>query len=107
MCVCVCVCVVIPFILDVRFVDVPAGVIQEEGHTGYLHLRSAVFASFFFARTIQSFLSLVEYHVLVSSPLTACPLATKSPFLLMMTNPSQTTRALHPQSQPPDFGSCT
>ena len=28
----VCVCVVIPFILDVRFVDVPAGVTQEEGH---------------------------------------------------------------------------
>ena len=29
----VCVCVVIPFILDVRFVDVPAGVTQEEGHS--------------------------------------------------------------------------
>ena len=27
------VCVVVPFILDVRFVDVPAGVTQEEGHT--------------------------------------------------------------------------
>ena len=27
----VCVCVVIPFILDVRLVDVPAGVSQEEG----------------------------------------------------------------------------
>ena len=26
---CVCVCVVIPFILDVRFVDVPAGVTQD------------------------------------------------------------------------------
>ena len=34
-CVCVCVCVVIPFVLDVRFVDVPAGVTQEEGHTGF------------------------------------------------------------------------
>ena len=33
-CVCVIQCVVIPFILDVRFVDVPAGVTQEEGHTG-------------------------------------------------------------------------
>ena len=32
-CACVCVCVVIPFILGVRFVDVPAGVTQEEGHT--------------------------------------------------------------------------
>ena len=34
---CVCVCVVFPFILDVRlFVDVQAGVTQEEGHTGFL-----------------------------------------------------------------------
>ena len=29
MCVCVCVCVIIPFILDVRLVDAPAGVTQE------------------------------------------------------------------------------
>ena len=36
-----CVCVDIPFILDVRFVDVPAGVTQEEGHTGFVHLPSA------------------------------------------------------------------
>ena len=35
------VCVVIPFILDVRVVDVPAGVTQEEGHTGFLHRPSA------------------------------------------------------------------
>ena len=43
--VCVCVCVGIPFILDVRFVDVPAGVtLLEEGHTGFLHLPSAVLA---------------------------------------------------------------
>ena len=46
---CVCVCVVLPFILDVRFVAVPAGVTQEEGHTGFLHLPSAVLA-FFFSR---------------------------------------------------------
>ena len=32
----VCVCVVFLFILDVRLVDVPAGVTQEEGHTGFL-----------------------------------------------------------------------
>ena len=52
MCVCVsvCVCVIIPFILDVRFVDVPAGVTQEEGHTGFLHLPSAVLALIFTAR---------------------------------------------------------
>ena len=32
----VCMYVVFPFILDVRLVDVPAGVTQEEGHTGFL-----------------------------------------------------------------------
>ena len=46
----VCVCVVIPFILDVRLVDVPAGVTQEESHTGFLHLPSAVLALILFAR---------------------------------------------------------
>ena len=30
-----CVYVVIPFILDIRFVDVPAGVTQEKGHTRF------------------------------------------------------------------------
>ena len=58
-----CVCVVIPFILNVRFVDVPAGVAQEEGHTGFLHLPSAVLALVFLARRIQSFLSLVDCEV--------------------------------------------
>ena len=43
----VCVCFVIPFILDVRLVEVPAGVTQEEGHTGFLHLPSAVLALLF------------------------------------------------------------
>ena len=51
---CVFVCLVFPFILDVRLVDAPAGVTQEEGHTGFLHLSfSAVIALFFFARRIQ------------------------------------------------------
>ena len=37
------VCVGIPFTLDVRLVDVLAGVTQEEGHAGFLiHLPSAV-----------------------------------------------------------------
>ena len=37
-----CVCVFFPFILDIKFV-VPAGVTQEEGHTGFfIHLLSAV-----------------------------------------------------------------
>ena len=59
----VCVCVVIPFILDVRFVDVPAGVTQEEGRTGLLHLSSAVLALIFPARRVLAFLSLVDREV--------------------------------------------
>ena len=51
----VCVCVVIPFILDVRFVDVPARITQEEGHTGFLHLSSAVHAIIFIEGFSRSF----------------------------------------------------
>ena len=40
--------------------DVPAGVIQEEGHTGFLIHLSAVRALIFLARRIQPFLSLVD-----------------------------------------------
>ena len=44
--------------------DVPAGVTQEEGHTGFLiHLLSAVRALIFLARRIQPFLSLVDCEV--------------------------------------------
>ena len=44
--------------------DVPAGVTQEEGHTGFLiHLLSAVRALTFLARRIQPFLSLVDCEV--------------------------------------------
>ena len=44
--------------------DVPAGVTQEEGHTGFLiHLLSAVRALVFLARKIQSFFSLVDREV--------------------------------------------
>ena len=61
---CVCVYVVFPLILDVRIVDVPAGVTQEEGHTGFLiHLPSAVLVLLFLARRIQPFLSLVDRKV--------------------------------------------
>ena len=61
---CVCMCVAIPFILDVRFVGVPAGDTKEEGHTGFLiHLPSAVLALNFLARRIQLFLSLVDREV--------------------------------------------
>ena len=44
--------------------DVPAGVTQEEGHTGFsIHLLSAVLALIFLARKIQAFLSLVDREV--------------------------------------------
>ena len=61
---CVCVCVFFLFILDISSLDVPAGVTQEEGHTGFLvHLLSAVRALIFLARRIQPFLSLVDREV--------------------------------------------
>ena len=44
--------------------NVPAGVTQEEGHTGFLiHLLSAARAFIFLARRIQPFLSLVDREV--------------------------------------------
>ena len=44
--------------------DVPTGVTQEEGHTGFfIHLPSAVHSFIFLARRIQSFLSLVDREV--------------------------------------------
>ena len=44
--------------------DVPAGVTQEEDHTGFfIHLPSAVRALIFLARRIQPFLSLVDREV--------------------------------------------
>ena len=63
--VCVCVCVFFPSILETSSsLDVPAGVTQEEGHTGFLiHLPSAVRALIFVARRIQPFLSLVDREV--------------------------------------------
>ena len=42
----------------------PAGVTQEEGHTGFLiHLPSAVLALIFLARRIQPFFSFVDREV--------------------------------------------
>ena len=60
-----CVCVVIPFILGVRFVNVPGGVTQEEGQTVFLHLiiLSAALAAIILARRIQPFPSLVNREV--------------------------------------------
>ena len=44
--------------------NVPAGVTQEEGHTGFLiHLLSAVRALVFLVRRIQPFISLVDREV--------------------------------------------
>ena len=67
---------VISFILDVGLVGVPAGVTQEEGHTGFLHLPSAMLTLFFLAIRIQPFLSLVdrevEFRVLMNQPFSIC-----------------------------------
>ena len=52
----VCVCVVIPFILDVRLMDAPAGVTREE-------VTFVVLTLFLTARSIQPFLSLVDRKV--------------------------------------------
>ena len=44
--------------------DAPAGVTQEEGHTGFfIHLLSAVRALNFLARKIQPLLSLIDREV--------------------------------------------
>ena len=61
--VCVCLCVVIPFILDLRHVDAPAGVTQEEGFTVFLNLPPTLLALIFIARRVQPFLSLVDLAV--------------------------------------------
>ena len=82
---CVCVCAVIPFILDVRLVDAPAEVTQEEGHKGFLYLPSAVLSSIFFARGVQPSLSLLDCEVEV-----LYPRHSRSPFVghHVMKNPS-------------------
>ena len=63
--VCVCVCVFSSHSFQNHNpLDVPAGVTQEEGHTGFLiHLFSAVRALIFIPRRIQPFLSLVDCEV--------------------------------------------
>ena len=65
MCVCVCVRVFSSHSFwTSSSLDVPAGVTQEEGHTGFfIHLPSAVRALFFLARRIQPFLSPVGREV--------------------------------------------
>ena len=63
--------------MDVRLVDVPAGVTQEESYTGFLiPLPSVVLALIFLARRIQPFLSLVDrevkFCVLTNSSFSTC-----------------------------------
>ena len=60
-CVCVCVCVCCHPIYSGRE-DIYFGR-QEEGHTGRLHLPSAVLALVFLARRTQQFLSIVDREV--------------------------------------------
>ena len=62
---CVCVCLFSSHLFwTSSSLDVPAGVTQEEGHTGFLtHLPPAVRAFIFLARRIQPFLSLVGREV--------------------------------------------
>ena len=60
---CVCVCVLIPFILDVKLGDAPAGVTQREGHPQFFLLPFAVLALAFITSRIQPFLCLVEREV--------------------------------------------
>ena len=61
-CVCVCVCCH-PIYSGRQVCGRTSGVTQEEGHTGFLHLPSAVLALIFIARRIQPFLSLVDCDV--------------------------------------------
>ena len=62
---CVCVCVFSSHSFwTSSSLDVPAGVTQEEGHTGFfIRLLPAVRALTFLARRIQPFLSLVDREV--------------------------------------------
>ena len=70
--ICVFVCVFFPFILDVRLVDVPAGVTQEEGHTGFLiRLPSAVLASIFLSPSIS-----MKWCTVVTTLLALIPIKT-------------------------------
>ena len=63
--------------------DAPAGVIQEEGRTGFLHLPSAVCALIFLARRIEPSLSLVDREVEFVYTRTNCsPLAGRVCFFL-------------------------
>ena len=61
--VCVCVCFSSHSFWTSSSLDVPAGVTQKEGHTGFFIHLSAVRALIFLAGRIQPFLSLVDREV--------------------------------------------
>ena len=52
-----------PIYVDVRLVDVSAGVTQKEGRAGFPHLPSTVLALIFLARMTWPFLFLVDRKV--------------------------------------------
>ena len=59
-------CAVIPFILDVRLVDLPAGVTEEELRSHRISpppFCGAVLAFIYLVKRIQPFLSLVDREV--------------------------------------------
>ena len=64
--------------------DVPAGVTQEEGHTGFfIHLPSAVRVLIFLERRIQPFLSLVDREVVFVCVLTISSFSTRRAFYIL------------------------
>ena len=73
-------CVFNSFILDVKFVDVPAGVPQEEGHTGFLRLLSAVLGLIFIVGGKKSVSHLFPSSTVKSN--FVCPRMNRSPLLV-------------------------
>ena len=73
--------------MDVRLVEVPAGV-RQEGTTGFLHLPSAELALIFLARRIQPFLSLVDREVELSCTNDLIVLDLMGIFYFVRKNPS-------------------
>ena len=83
-------CVLSSFILDVRFVDAPAG-----DHTGFLLLTSAVLALLFIARRIQPSLSPVDRgrRILCTYELVVLHLLRKNPSSKLCSIIRETRRA--------------
>ena len=91
-----------------RLVDVPAGVTQEEGHTGFLiHLPSAMLVLIFLARRIQPFLSLVdrdvEFCVLTDYSFSTCLAFFNAFFVYFLSIRSTRTVVVQPMIPPKRF----